>query len=77
MNNDASFFIQFDKLIKFLNDSSYALIWTSLREKRIIASAFEKWDLPPKAIHESSVYYLKDGRVIKASILVNEDRLFN
>ena len=56
--------------------SSYTLVWTSLCEKRILTPPFGKWDLPPKAIHMSSVYYLKDGKITKASETLFEDRLY-
>lgn len=53
-----------------------AIVWTSLCEKRILTPSFGRWDLPPKAIHMSSVYYLKDGKIAKASETLFEDRLY-
>lgn len=47
-----------------------------LCEKRILTPSFGRWDLPPKAIHMSSVYYLKDGKIAKASETLFEDRLY-
>ena len=59
------------------NDLGFtALVWTSLCEKRILTPSFGRWDLPPKAIHMSSVYYLKDGKIAKASETLFEDRLY-
>lgn len=74
--NDTGFYIRYDKLLEFLKSSSYTLVWTSLCEKRILTPSFGKWDLPPKAIHMSSVYYLKDGKIAKASETLFEDRLY-
>lgn len=53
-----------------------ALILWFLCEKRILTPSFGRWDLPPKAIHMSSVYYLKDGKIAKASETLFEDRLY-
>lgn len=76
IGNDTGFYIRYDKLLEFLKSSSYTLVWTSLCEKRILTPSFGKWDLPPKAIHMSSVYYLKDGKITKASETLFEDRLY-
>ena len=76
IGNDTGFYIRYDKLLEFLKSSSYTLVWTSLCEKRILTPSFGKWDLPPKAIHMSSVYYLKDGKIAKASETLFEDRLY-
>lgn len=76
IGNDTGFYIRNDKLLEFLESSSYTLVWTSLCEKRILTPSFGKWDLPPKAIHMSSVYYLKDGKITKASETLFEDRLY-
>lgn len=74
--NDTGFYIRYDKLLEFLKSSSYTLVWTFLCEKRILTPPFGRWDLPPKAIHMSSVYYLKDGKITKASETLFEDRLY-
>lgn len=76
IGNDTGFYIRYDKLLEFLKSSSYTLVWTSLCEKRILTPSFGRWDLPPKAIHMSSVYYLKDGKIAKASETLFEDRLY-
>ena len=76
IGNDTGFYIRYDKLLEFLKSSSYTLVWTSLCEKSILTPPFGKWDLPPKAIHMSSVYYLKDGKITKASETLFEDRLY-
>ena len=76
IGNDTSSYIRYDKLLEFLKSSSYTLMWTSLCEKRILTPPFGRWDLPPKAIHMSSVYYLKDGKITKASETLFEDRLY-
>ena len=76
IGNDTGFYIRYDKLLEFLKSSSYTLVWTSLCEKRILTPSFGRWDLPPKAIHMSSVYYLKDGKIAKASERLFEDRLY-
>ena len=76
IGNDTGFYIRYDKLLEFLESSSYTLVWTSLCEKRILTPSFGRWDLPPKAIHMSSVYYLKDGKITKASETLFEDRLY-
>ena len=76
IGNDTGFYIRYDKLLEFLKSSSYTLVWTSLCEKRILTPSFGRWDLPPKAIHMSSVYYLKDGKITKASETLFEDRLY-
>lgn len=76
IGNDTGFYIRYDKLLEFLKSSSYTLVWTSLCEKRILTPPFGRWDLPPKAIHMSSVYYLKDGKITKASETLFEDRLY-
>lgn len=76
LENEAGFYIRQDKLSEFLDACGYSLIWTSLREKRILHPIGGKWDLPPKAIHISSVYYFKDGGLIKVSETFIEDTLF-
>ena len=76
IGNDTGFYIRYDKLLEFLESSSYTLVWTSLCEKRILSPIFRKWELPPKAIHMSSVYYLKDGKIIKANETLFEDKLY-
>ena len=73
LDDNTGFYIRFDKLLEFLNSNGYSLIWTSLKEKRILTPVFSKRDLLPKAIHESSVYTLKDGRIVKASETLFED----
>lgn len=74
--DEVGFYIRQDKLSEFLDMCGYSLIWTSLREKRVLHPMGGKWDLPPKAIHMSSVYYFKDGELIKASEAFIEDTLF-
>lgn len=76
LGDEVGFYIRQDKLSEFLDMCGYSLIWTSLREKRILHPMGGKWDLPPKAIHMSSVYYFKDGEIIKNSETFIEDRLF-
>lgn len=76
LGDQVGFYIRQDKLSEFLDMFGYSLIWTSLQAKRILRPMGGKWDLPPKAIHMSSVYYFKDGRLIKTSETFNEDRLF-
>ncbi len=70
------FYIRHDKLLDFLNSNGYTLVWTSLREKRILTHLLDNRDLPPKAIHESSVFFLKDGSITKASEELFEDKLY-
>ena len=76
LGDEVGFYIRQDKLSEFLDMCGYSLIWTSLREKRILHHMGEKWDLPPKAIHMSSVNHFKDGRIIKTSEAFIEDTLF-
>jgi len=76
LGDESGFYIRQDKLSEFLDMCGYSLIWTSLREKRILSPMGGKWDLPPKAIHMSSVYHFKDGKLIKTSETLIEDKLF-
>lgn len=76
LGNDTGFYIRYDKLLEFVEISGYTLIWTSLSQKQLLKPSFGKWDLPQKAIHMSSVYYLKDGKIIKASDAVFEVKLY-
>ncbi len=76
LGNDTGFYIRSDKLVEFLENSGYTLVWTSLCEKRVLTPSFKKWDLPPKSIHISSIYYLKDGKIVKASEASFEDKLY-
>ncbi len=76
LGDGSGFYIRQDKLSEFLDMCGYSLIWTSLCEKRILSPKGRKWDLPPKAIHMSSVYYFKDGKLVKTSVKLIEDTLF-
>lgn len=76
LGDESGFYIRQDKLSEFLDVCGYSLIWTSLSEKRILCPMSGKWDLPPKAIHMSSVYHFKDGEIVKDSEIFIEDALF-
>lgn len=76
LGNESGFYIRQDKLSEFLDMYDYSLVWTSLCEKRILSPLGGEWDLPQKAIHTSSVYYLKNGEFVKVSETHTEDALF-
>lgn len=76
LGQDIGFYIRRDKLIKFLQDNGYALIWTSLCEKDIISRNRKYWNLPPKALHRSAVYQFNDGTITKINENMVEDKLY-
>lgn len=73
---EGGFYIRQDKLINFLDMHDYALIWTFLSEKRILSHTIQNWELPRKAIHRSSVYFLTDDKPMKVSEKIIEDKLY-
>jgi hypothetical protein len=78
LGQDIGFFIAKDKFIEFLEDSNYSLIWTSLQEKRVLKPMDgHQFDLPPKAIHLSAVYAMKQGKIFKSSETLFEDKLYS
>jgi len=76
LGDESGFYIRKDKLSEFLDMCDYSLIWTSLCEKRILSPIRGKWSLPPKAIHMSSIYCIRDGKIVKYSETLIEDTLF-
>lgn len=76
LGDESGFYIRQDRLLTFLRECGYSLVWTSLCEKRILNSLGNQWDLPPKAIHMSSVYHLNGEKPEQTSQVITEEKLF-
>lgn len=76
LGDESGFYIRQDRLLSFLRECGYSLVWTSLCEKRILNSLGNQWDLPPKAIHMSSVYHLNGEKLEQTSQVITEEKLF-
>ena len=63
LGEDIGYFIDEEKLCKYLDENELSLIWTSLSEKRVIGSERKSLNLPNKAIHYSAVYRLVNGSI--------------
>lgn len=73
LGDESGFYIRQDKLLEFLRECGYSLVWTSLCEKRILSPMNGRWDLPSKTLRMSSVYYLKDGEITQTSRVITKD----
>lgn len=77
LGDESGFYIRQDRLLSFLREYGYSLVWTSLCEKQILNLLGNQWDLPPKAIHMSSVYYLNGEELEQTSQVITEEKLFS
>lgn len=76
LGEELGYFIGEEELNNYLTQKNMHLVWTSLSEKRIIASDSNLRDLPPKAIHYSALYKYDSGIIEQVYGKEFVDRLY-